>query len=288
MATKKRIKKNPKRKKVKIKRRKVKKLRVTFLFFIVVLSIFCISKTVVGVTTIAKNIETKKQEEIKRQEEIEKQKALEAEKQFNLEAEQVQGLEKKYTIVLDPGHGGKDPGNIGYSTKQKGSELKIYEKDICLDVSKKVASVLSKQNDIQVVLTRTEDTYIELQERANFANSQQADVLVSIHMNAEAGGDTAYGVETYYGTGSTNKSQNLANTVQSTVSSYVNMRDRGVKDSIFQVLMNSNSPSILIECGFITNYKEEQKLLDEKYQNQLAEGIAQGILTFLDENNKQN
>ncbi|MGL4914039.1 MAG: N-acetylmuramoyl-L-alanine amidase family protein [Romboutsia sp.] len=281
MATRKKTTNNPQRKKVKIKRRKkVNKLKLILLFCIMAVSIFGISKTVVGVTTIAKNIETKKQEE------IEKQKALEAQKQFNLEVEQEQGLDKKYTIVLDPGHGGKDPGNPGYSTRQKGSTVKIYEKDICLDVSKKVASILSKQNDVQVVLTRTEDKYIELEDRANLANTQKADALVSIHMNAEAGGDTAYGIETYYRSGSTDKSQNFADTVQSTIGSYISMRDRGVKDSIFQVLMNSDVPSILVECGFISNYKEEQKLLDEKYQSQLAEGIAQGILTFLDENNK--
>jgi len=153
---------------------------------------------------------------------------------------------------------------------------------------KKVASILSRQNDVQVILTRTEDKFVSLEDRVIMANNQEQkiDAFISIHMNAESGGNTANGIETYYRaeTTSEGKSLQLANSVQKTIGSYVKMKDRGVRQEILQVLRDSKVPAILVECGFITNEKEEQKLLDEQYQNLLSEGIAQGVLTFLDEN----
>ncbi|HSQ87285.1 N-acetylmuramoyl-L-alanine amidase [Romboutsia sp.] len=264
-----------------LKKRKLNKKKLVLLICVIGVFIFGINKAALGVSQVVKNIDNMKKQE------IEKQKVLESEKQFNIEEEQKDGLDKKYTVLIDPGHGGKDPGNLGYSSKKKDKTINSYEKDLTLEISKKVAGKLSNQNDVQVVITRSEDKFVSLEDRTKMANSQEVDALVSIHMNAETVGNTAYGIETYYRSGATDKSQVLAKVVQETIGSYIKIRDRGVKEDIFQLLRDTKMPAILVECGFITNEKEEQKLLDEQYQNQLAEGISQGVLVFLDEHASQ-
>ena len=267
---------------VKVKKKKINKKK--FVLLICMIGIFGLgmNKVTLGVSQVVKNIDDVKNKK------IEEQKKLEEEKQFNLELEQKDGLDKKYTILIDPGHGGKDPGNLGTYIIEGDTKAKIYEKDLNLQIGKKVASILSRQNDVQIILTRTEDKFVSLEDRVIMANNQEQkiDAFISIHMNAESGGNTANGIETYYRTKATSedKSLQLANSVQKTIGSYVKMRDRGVKQEVLQVLRDTNVTAILVECGFITNDKEEQKLLDEQYQNQLSEGIAQGVLTFLDEN----
>ncbi len=267
---------------VKVKKKKINKKK--FVLLICMIGIFGLgmNKVTLGVSQVVKNIDDVKNKK------IEEQKKLEEEKQFNLELEQKDGLDKKYTILIDPGHGGKDPGNLGTPIGKGDAKSKIYEKDLNLQIGKKVASILSRQNDVQVILTRTEDKFVSLEDRVIMSNNQEQkiDAFISIHMNAESGGNTANGVETYYKTETTpeGKSFQLANSVQKTIGSYVKMKDRGVRQEILQVLRDNDVTAILVECGFITNDKEEQKLLDEQYQNQLSEGIAQGVLTFLDEN----
>jgi N-acetylmuramoyl-L-alanine amidase len=272
---------------VKVKKKKVNNRRINkkkFILLICIIGIFGLgmNKVTLGVSQVVKNIDDVKNKK------MEEQKKLEEEKQFNLELEQKDGLDKKYTILIDPGHGGKDPGNLGTPIIEGNTKEKIYEKDLNLQIGKKVASILSRQNDVQVILTRTEDKFISLEDRVIMANNQEQkiDAFISIHMNAESGGNTANGIETYYRAEATpeGKSLKLANSVQQTIGSYIKMKDRGVRQEILQVLRDSKVPAILVECGFITNDKEEQKLLDEQYQNQLSEGIAQGVLTFLDEN----
>ena len=271
---------------VTVKKKKVNNRRINkkkFILLICMIGIFALgmNKVTLGVSQVVKNIDDVKNKK------IEEQKKLEKEKQFNLELEQ-DGLDKKYTILIDPGHGGKDPGNLGTPIIEGNTKEKIYEKDLNLQIGKKVASILSRQNDVQVILTRTEDKFISLEDRVIMANNQEQkiDAFISIHMNAESGGNTANGIETYYRAEDTpeGKSLKLASSVQQTIGSYIKMKDRGVRQEILQVLRDSKVPAILVECGFITNDKEEQKLLDEQYQNQLSEGIAQGVLTFLDEN----
>jgi len=267
---------------VKVKKKKINKKKIVLLIFMIGIFGLGMNKVTLGVSQVVKNIDDIKNKK------IEEQKKIEEEKQFNLELEQKDGLDKKYTILIDPGHGGKDPGNLGTPIIEGDTKSKIYEKDLNLQVGKKVASILSRQNDVQVILTRTEDKFVSLEDRVIMANNQEQkiDAFISIHMNAESGGDTANGIETYYKAETTpeGKSLQLANTVQKTIGSYVKMRDRGVRQEILQVLRDTDVTAILVECGFITNDKEEQKLLDEQYQNQLSEGIAQGVLTFLDEN----
>lgn len=197
--------------------------------------------------------------------------------QFNLQDEKKDSIGKTYKVFIDPGHGGKDSGSIMTEDKN------VLEKDINLQIAKKVASILLKQNDIQVILSRTDDTFIDLTERANMANKQGADVFVSIHLNSFPNVKEASGIETYYTEDDSYHSEQLATAIQETMVSYVDARDRGIKTDEFKVLKESKMPSVLVEAGFLSHPEEAKKLQNEEYQSELAQGIAQGILTYLDE-----
>lgn len=186
---------------------------------------------------------------------------------------------KKYTILIDPGHGGNDKGTIA-------NDKTTFEKDITLKIGTLVAQKLTKQNDVQVIVSRNEDKYVSLADRAKLANEQDVDILVSIHLNGQTGGTDAFGIETYYTKEKNDGSYELAKQIQETITSYVDVRDRGVKPDRFQVLLQSKMPAVLVECGFLTNNEEVKKLKNESYQENLAEGISQGILTYLDTNLK--
>lgn len=188
-------------------------------------------------------------------------------------------LKKKYTILIDPGHGGNDKGTIA-------SDKTTFEKDITLKIGTLVAQKLTKQDDVQVIVSRNEDKYVSLADRAKLANDQGVDMFISIHLNGQTGGTDAFGLETYYSKEKNDSSEEIAKQIQKTVTSYIDVRDRGVKSERFQVLLQSNMPAVLIECGFLTNKEECKKLQDATYQESLAEGIAQGILTYLDTNAK--
>ncbi len=269
----------------KLKKRKINKKRLVFLICIIGIFIFGINRATLGVSKVAQNIDNMKKQE------VEKQKAIDAQKQYDLQNEKKDGLNKKYTIAIDPGHGGKDKGNLGTYTVGEDSKKTVYEKDLDLQIGKKVAGILSKQNDIQVVLTRSDDESVSVEDRVKMINSQNpyVDAFVSIHMNAQLGDDSAYGTETYYRmeNNSGDKSLELAKSVQNSIASYIPIRDRGVKQQVLEVLRDTRVPAVLVECGFISNPKEQQKLIDEKYQDKLAEGIAQGVLSFLDQHAKR-
>ena len=189
-------------------------------------------------------------------------------------------INKKYTILIDPGHGGNDKGTIA-------KDKTTFEKDITLKIGTLVAQKLTKQNDVQVIVSRNEDKYVSLADRAKLANEQGVDMFVSIHLNGQTGGTDAFGLETYYTKEKNDGSEELAKQIQETITSYVDVRDRGAKPARFQVLLESKMPSVLIECGFLTNDEECKKLKDSAYQESLADGIAQGILTYLDTNAKK-
>ncbi|MEG1312267.1 MAG: N-acetylmuramoyl-L-alanine amidase [Romboutsia sp.] len=252
------------------KKKRVNKTKVIILICFLGIFVLGAGNLALGVNQVMKNKENK--EIIKEEEKIK-------EKQFELEIENEDKIGKKYTILVDPGHGGYEKGTQNKSRT-------IYEKDIALAIGKKVAMKLSKQSDVQVIISRTEDKYVSLADRSQMANTQNVDALVSIHVNAEGGGESAYGLETYYRKGATDGSDKLAKIVQDTIGSYVAIRDRGIREDIYQVLKESRMPAVLVECGFITNKKESEKLLDEIYQSKLADGIAQGVLSFLDEQSK--
>lgn len=188
---------------------------------------------------------------------------------------------KKYNIVVDAGHGGNDKGSID-------STETVYEKDIALQIAKKVASRLGRESDVNVIMTRTEDKYVSLEERAEIAKKANADALISIHLNAQKKYGDANGLETWYRNGATDGSKELANSVQQTTASYVEIMSRGILRNSFEILRETTMPAVLVECGFITNVSDMKKLKDPNYQDMLAEGIMQGTLTFLDEKNGKN
>lgn len=193
-------------------------------------------------------------------------------KQFDLEDEKTTE-NKKYVVYIDVGHGGTDS---GYKTKDG-----VLEKDVDLQISKLVSSRLSSQSDVSVIVSRNTDATLSNTERVEDANKQNADVFVSIHMT---GNDdpTAEGIQTFYRVDASDGSDQLGTLVQKSMTAYVNLKDRGATPFTFDVLKDNNMPAILIQCGFLSNPEEEKKLINPEFQKNLAEGISQGILSFLD------
>ena len=177
-----------------------------------------------------------------------------------------------YKVFIDAGHGGTDPGALGYGYR---------ESDLNLQVAKKVESKL-KSKGIDVKMSRNSDIFYSLSERAEMANDYGADAFVSIHQNS-AEAKSANGIETYY---NRNKEEDkpLSNDIQTQVISQTGANNRGVKNAEFTVLVKSKMISALVECGFITNESEVKKLSDPSYQDKLATGIADGIEEYLKSN----
>ncbi len=221
-------------------------------------------------------------------------------------------------IVLDPGHGGKDPGTIGEFVYKKKS-YRLLEKTIVLNVSKKIQSLLQKQfPQVKIVITRKTDQYISLEERILIANNHlqklkenQAILFVSIHANGvptkEPNGYEVWYLPPEYKRNliskdlGTNKqiysiinsirqeeivleSVELAKNVIKGMSLEIRSRftNRGIKEEEWYVVRNAKMPAILVELGFITNPKEGAAMATEKYQNLLAKGIAKGIINYME------
>ncbi|MEA1924911.1 MAG: N-acetylmuramoyl-L-alanine amidase [Candidatus Altiarchaeota archaeon] len=176
-------------------------------------------------------------------------------------------------VVLDPGHGGKDPGAVGPTGLQ--------EKDVALQVALKTKSLL-EASGITVILTRSTDTYVSLSERVNIANNANADLFVSIHCNAFTD-PSAHGTETWYSSSAPDpdKAKKLAEFVQSELLSQLGLRDRGVKKNGFYVIKYTDMPSCLAELAFISNPNEEVLLADPSFQQKAARGIYEGIMDYL-------
>jgi N-acetylmuramoyl-L-alanine amidase len=216
-------------------------------------------------------------------------------------------------IVIDPGHGGRDPG-----TTIKGG---IKEKDIVLRLAKVLAAKIEKRLDCEAILTRNRDVFMSLERRTALANMKKADLFISLHVNSyrQKG---VHGVETYFlnlatdaravmvaarenATSEKNisdlqqilndlmlntkitESSRLARQVQrgmiySAKKRYSGVRDLGVKQAPFYVLIGAEMPAILVETGFITNTRERRRLLSKKYQEELAEGIVSGIERYIE------
>ena len=158
----------------------------------------------------------------------------------------------------------------------------IYEKDITLEIALETEKIL-KDAGYRVKLTRTDDSFLELSERADFANNRNAKVFVSIHCNSSEDG-IGQGIETYYGAQKTESDLTLAERIQECLITQTEARDREVKDATFTVLVRSEMPAVLVEVGFLTNSTERTLLVDETYQSKIAEGIAEGIEAYFDEN----
>jgi N-acetylmuramoyl-L-alanine amidase len=216
-------------------------------------------------------------------------------------------------IVIDAGHGGKDYGAPGYL---KG----VHEKNVVLEISKKLAARLREELGCEVLLTRDRDVYLTLEERTAIANTKKADLFISVHANA-ARNRNAYGIETYFLNLTTdedsiavaarenatsekniselqtilddlmrnakiNESSRLATYVHKDLighldGRYSRIHDKGVKQAPFYVLLGAQMPSILIETAFISNKRECQRLTNSNYQKHLCDGIVKGVRRYI-------
>jgi len=215
-------------------------------------------------------------------------------------------------IIIDPGHGGKDPGAMAFGMK---------EKDIVLNIAKELAPVLRKQLHCEVLLTRDEDVFIPLEERTAIANTQNADLFISLHINAHPSAKVR-GLETYYLNLTTNaeamrvaarenatsthqmsdlqdilsdimknskisESSRLAQQVHNSILSkaenngYANIKNLGVKQAPFYVLIGAEMPAILIEIAFISNEQDAKNLQDASFVRMLTQEIADGVRTYV-------
>lgn len=177
-------------------------------------------------------------------------------------------------IVIDAGHGGKDPGTIGFSGN--------YEKDINLEISKKLKEKL-KSNGYKVILTRDSDEYVENHLRAEIANKKRARVFISIHGNAMENNSSVDGIQVLYypnreSTISDLNNNELAQIVMSSLVNGTGARDKGIIERENLIVLNQTKmPAILIECGFLSNEKEEKLLITDDYQNKVVDSIVHGL-----------
>lgn len=178
---------------------------------------------------------------------------------------------RRIVVMVDPGHGGKDPGAVGLNG--------LREKDVILPISQQVAAILQQQG-IQVILTRTSDYFVDLAPRVEMAKQAQADLFVSIHANAVGRRPDVNGLETYY----YSNGQSLAQTIHNSILQAIPIRDRGVKQARFYVLRNNPIPAVLVEVGFVTGREDNPRLGTPEYQSQMADAIAQGILQYIRQN----
>lgn len=199
--------------------------------------------------------------------------------------------DKISTICLDPGHGGKDPGNI---------EGKHYEKDYTLMLAMEVKRQLEKAG-FKVVMTRSSDKFIDLNERPEIAKKAGAHLFVSIHFNS-SDSRSVKGVETYCMTPETADSTNarngnsskarmignrndtrnmyLAYCIHKSLTGRAEFEDRGIKRARFAVLKDCSIPAVLVECGFMTSSEDMRKIVDVAWRKQIARGIVDGIINY--------
>lgn len=173
-------------------------------------------------------------------------------------------------IVLDAGHGGSDPGAV---------QGDVLEKEITLEITRMTKAFL-KEAGYTVGITRNNDSFIELGERAKFANRRNAKVFVSIHCNASEN-PSGNGIETFYNSHKDSNDYILTEMIQNAVIEQTDASNRGIKTENYTVLVRSNMPAALIEVGFITNETEKELLQDPSYQQKLAKGISEGILQYM-------
>ncbi|WP_172195397.1 N-acetylmuramoyl-L-alanine amidase family protein [Saccharibacillus qingshengii] len=178
------------------------------------------------------------------------------------------GTDGKKILVIDPGHGAQDPGGIGNGLK---------EKDMVLSVSLKVAALLRQEPDIDLIMTRSDDTYPTREGRAKLANDAGADVFLSIHTNAAAA--SAVGTETFYADAARSKS--LSDTIQKHVQAATGFRDRGSKQANFIVIRQTTMPAALLEIGFLTNAQEAAAIAQDDFQQKVAQAIVDGLKEYL-------
>lgn len=179
-------------------------------------------------------------------------------------------IDKPFTVVVDAGHGGSDPGAI---------IGEVYEAHINLSVAMKLADIL-EQNGIEVIRSRTADTWVSLPDRYTLANEENADLLISVHCNIFGTDPDVAGLECYYREESP-IGRALAMSILSAASARDEIKVRNAKTEDYQVLIHTNMPAVLVEMGFMTNPDELQKLGSDAYQQIMAEVIAEAVLKTL-------
>lgn len=184
------------------------------------------------------------------------------------------------TILIDPGHGGSDPGH------ESVNEDHLPEKDLNLIIAKKFGTYLSERlSNVTVLYTRTDDNFPTLDQRVEMANSKKVDYFISIHCNGNP--NTAiHGTESHVHTMTSHKAVRLAKTFEKEFSGKAGRRSRGVKDTddrehSLQVLKFTEMTSVLVECGFLTNVKEANYLNTAYGQDIIASALFRGMRTFL-------
>lgn len=178
----------------------------------------------------------------------------------------------RYTIVIDPGHGGPDPGAVGING--------LRETDVVLDVSLQLAQLLQAKG-INVLMTRTSEVDVDLPPRVALANNSRADLFLSIHANAlSMDRPDVNGIETFYF--ETSRSRALAHAVQEQVLDISpGSPDRGARPGRFFVIRRTVMPSALVEMGFVTGSLDSPRLADPAFRRRLAVALANGLLRYL-------
>lgn len=190
---------------------------------------------------------------------------------------------KSFTVIIDAGHGGFDSGKVGVDG--------TLEKDVNLSISKKLATLLEAA-DINVIMTRTEDIGLydessnnkkrqDLQRRATLMNEADADCVISIHQNSYPE-ESIHGAQVFYYTNSKN-GKTLATLLQTHFINSVDPKNHRTEKSndSYYLLKNVSIPIVIAECGFLSNWEESKKLVDDTYQQKLAWAIHIGILQYL-------
>lgn len=178
--------------------------------------------------------------------------------------------EDAYKVVIDPGHGGKDKGATGADGH--------YEKEFTLSLGKEVANLLEDEPDIEVLMTRDNDSFIsqESRDRPNYANEEDADIFISLHQNTFDDPDVS-GTESFY---YDEESRSFAETMQTHVTEATGFNDRGAgKENLF-VTRDTDMPAVLIEVGYLSNPEDQDKMQTEAFQKQVAESIVDGIKAY--------
>jgi len=236
----------------------------------------------------------------------------------NQNVKKIEETRKKWkinTIVLDAGHGGKDPGAIGIN--------KLQEKTVSLDIARHLTKLLERNLEIKIINTRTEDVFIPLWKRTKIANNSNGDIFISIHANSTTKSSKIKGYETFLlRVGKTTEaievakrensvisleektnrytnltdenlilatieqnsnmkfSEDLAETIQNKLSEKIKSKNRGVKQAGFHVLVGAAMPNVLVEVGFLSNKEEANLLGKQTYRREIAKGLYEAIVAF--------
>ena len=196
-------------------------------------------------------------------------------------AKEQKSKEKKVTIVVDPGHGGEDPGKVGSND--------VLEKDLNLQIAQKVIKLLEKEG-VTVVTTREDDNVPtskrkDLEQRIKLINETKPELAVCIHQNSFPNA-TVKGAQVFYYTPS-ESGKEAASIVQEELRVVDPENTREIKaNETYYMLKNTEVPTIIVECGFLTNPEEAEKLTNEEYQDKIAKAVFDGVIKWLEKESK--